>query len=63
MIAEAVSYTDPSVEGVKAVEQKSVSGDARPEPAEKPAEEKPKPEVPESYQFPEDLKLTEEEKT
>lgn len=67
--AEAQTNTEPSGEGEKAVEQKSVSGEAKPESveksdsAEKPAEEKPKPEVPESYQFPEDLKLTEEEKT
>lgn len=66
---EAQTNTEPSSEGDKVVEQKTVSGDAKPESveksdsAEKPAEEKPKPEVPESYQFPEDLKLTEEEKT
>jgi len=70
---EAQTNTEPSSEGEKAVEQKTVSGEARsevaekpaekPDSAEKPAEEKPKPEVPESYEFPEDLKLTEEEKT
>ena len=66
--AEAQTNTEPSGEGEQAVEQKTVSGDAKPESveksdsAEKPAEEKPKPEVPESYEFPEDLKLTEEEK-
>jgi len=65
--AEAQTNTEPSGEGEKAVEQKTVSGEAKsvdkPAVTEKPAEEKPKPEVPESYQFPEDLKLTEEEKT
>ena len=66
---EAQTNTEPSSEGEKAVEQKQepVSGEAKsvdkPTVAEKPAEEKPKPEVPESYEFPEDLKLTEEEKT
>jgi FtsZ-interacting cell division protein ZipA len=65
--AEAQTNTEPSGEGEQAVEKKPVSGEAKPveksDSAEKPAEEKPKPEVPESYEFPEDLKLTEEEKT
>lgn len=70
--AEAQTNTEPSGEGEQAVEKKPVSGEVKPadkpdsaekSAEEKPAEEKLKPEVPESYQFPEDLKLTEEEKT